>query len=134
MVKKVIVPPSLPPPKGFNHGILCSGGQLLFLAGQDASDAQGKIVALGDMVGQYEQVLKNLQAVVVEAGGAMQDIVKMNIFVSNRDLYIENLKALGQVHQAYFGRYYPTTALFEIVSFYKKGNLIEVEGIAYLDA
>ena len=132
-MKKIITPPELAPPRGFNHGILCSGGQTLFLAGQDAGDAEGNIVCHGDIVGQYEQVLKNLQAVVLEAGGTMQDIVKMNIFVSDRDAYVAHLKELGAVHKKYFGRYYPATALLEVVGFYQKGNLVEIEGFAYLD-
>ena len=133
MTKQVIIPPSLPKPRGFNHGFLCSGGKTLFLAGQDAGDADGNIVCLGDIVGQYEQVLRNLQAVVTEAGGTMQDIVKMTIFVSDRDDYVAHLKELGSVHQKFFGRYYPATALIEVVGFYQKGNLIEIEGFAYLD-
>ncbi|MEM7113357.1 MAG: RidA family protein [Chloroflexota bacterium] len=133
MPKQIITPPELPKPRGFNHGILCSGGKTLFLAGQDAGGPDGKIVSVGNIVGQYEQVLKNLQAVMRKAGGTMQDIVKMNIFVVDRDDYVANLKALGAVHVKYFGHYYPTTALFEITGFYQKENLVEIEGIAYID-
>ena len=133
MPKELINPPQLAPPRGFNHGILAHGGKLLFLAGQDAGDATGKIVAPGDVVAQFEQVLKNLQAVVEEAGGSMQDIVKLNIFVKDKADYVANLPALGQIHRKYFGRYYPTMALFEISGFYQDDNLIELEGMAYID-
>ncbi|MEM8858547.1 MAG: RidA family protein [Chloroflexota bacterium] len=132
-MKRIITPPELAPPRGFNHGILCSGGRTLFLAGQDASDGNGNIVCHGDIVGQYEQVIKNLQAVCHAAGGTLQDIVKLNIFVSDVTLYKKHLRELGQVHKSYFGKYYPTTALFEITGFYQEGNLVELEGIAYLD-
>ena len=44
MTKQLINPPQLLPPRGFNHGILCQSGQVLFLAGQDASDENGRIV------------------------------------------------------------------------------------------
>ena len=133
-MKRIITPPELAAPRGFNHGILCSGGQTLFLAGQDAGGADGRIVCHGDIVGQYEQVVKNLQAVCVEAGGTLQDIVKMNIYVSDAALYKAHLKELAQVHRQYFGKYYPTTALFEVVGFYQDHNLVEIEGIAYLDS
>lgn len=132
-MKKIITPPHLAPPRGFNHGILCSGGKTLFLAGQDAGDSEGNIVAIGDIVGQYEQVVKNLQAVCVEAGGDLQNIVKMNIFVSDAALYKAHLKELAVVHRRYFGKYYPTTALFEISGFYQEHNLVEIEGIAYIE-
>ena len=131
-MKQLINPPHLPPPRGFNHGILTEGGRLLFLAGQDASDGDGRIVSPGDLVAQYEQVLRNLQAVVTEAGGTMQDIVKLTIYVKDRDDYRRKLRELGQVHKKYFGAYYPTMALFEITNFFQDENLVELEGIAVI--
>jgi enamine deaminase RidA (YjgF/YER057c/UK114 family) len=133
-MKKIITPASLPRPSGFSHGILTTGGQMLFLAGQAAINAEGQIVAAGDLVGQYEEVLRHLQAVVEEAGGTMQDIVKINIFVKDRDDYLKHLKPLSAVHQSFFGKYYPATALFEVSRFYQDGILVEIEGIALLGA
>lgn len=134
MSKKIINPASLARPSGFSHGILTAGGRILFLAGQTAINAEGQLVAAGDLVGQYEEALRHLKAVVEEAGGAMQDIVKITIFVKDRDDYLKHLKALGAVHQSFFGKYYPATALFEISRFYQDGILIEIEGIAVLGA
>jgi enamine deaminase RidA (YjgF/YER057c/UK114 family) len=131
--RKIINPPSLPRPRGYNHGILTSDGNLLFLAGQTGSDAEGNIVA-GDLVSQYEQVLRNLQAVVEAAGGKMQDIVKITIFTRDRHDYEAHLKQLGVVHRAYFGDYWPATALFEISGFFQEEALVEIEGIAVIDS
>lgn len=132
MERDIINPPSLARPGGFSYGILTTGGRLLFLAGQTASDDEGQIVATGDIVGQYEKVLQNLRTVVEAAGGTMQDIVKMAIFVGDRDDYRAHLKPLGKVHRTYFGDHYPATALFEISRFFQDGALIEIEGIAVL--
>ncbi len=132
MERDILNPPSLARPSGFSHGVVTTGGRLLFLAGQTASDAEGQIVASGDIVMQYEQVLQNLQTVVEAAGGTMQDMVKMTIFVSDRDDYRAHLKALGKVHRAYFGTHYPAAALLEISRFFQDGALIEIEGIAVL--
>jgi enamine deaminase RidA (YjgF/YER057c/UK114 family) len=133
MPKELINPPQLAPPRGFNHGILASGGKVLFLAGQDASDANGQIIAAGDLVAQLEQVLQNLQAVVQHAGGSMQDIVKLNIFVKDRNAYVAQRKELGAVHQRYFGKYFPALALFEVARFFQDDALIELEGFAYIE-
>lgn len=133
MPKEIINPPELPTPRGFNHGILASGGKVLFLAGQDASGADGNIVAPGDLVAQFEQVLGNLQTVVEAAGGTMQDIVKLNIFVKDRDDYVGNLSALGKAFRRYFGGHYPAMALFEVSAFFQEEVLIEMEGFAYLE-
>src|SRR5579885_2954539 len=131
-IRKIINPPSLPRPRGFSHGVLTTGGSLLFLAGQTGSDAEGNIVA-GDLVSQYEQVLRNLQTVVEAAGGAMQDITKITIYVRDRDDYLAHLKSLGQVHRSFFGDYYPATALFEISRFFQDDALIEIEGMAVVN-
>jgi enamine deaminase RidA (YjgF/YER057c/UK114 family) len=134
MSKEIISPPALPRPRGFSHGILTTGGKLLFLAGQDASDADGHIVAPGDVVAQLDQVLHNLHAVVHEAGGQMTDIVKLNIFVRDRDDYIAKHKPLGEVFRRYFGGYYPALALFEVSALFQGDALIELEGMAVLGA
>ncbi len=130
--RTIINPPELPRPRGFSHGIVCEGGRLLMLAGQDASDAEGVIHAPGDLLAQYEQVLKNLKAVVEAAGGTMEDIVKLNIYVTDRDTYRTQLKPLGEIYRAYFGRHYPTMALFEIRGLFNPDAVIEIEGIAHL--
>lgn len=132
--KTIINPPTLAPPVGFSHGVLVTGGRLLFLAGQTGSNAENQIIVPGDLVAQYEQTLRNLQTVVESAGGKMQDITKLNIFVRDRDDYIANLKPLGKVHRSYFGAYYPAMALFEVTRFFQNETLIEMEGFAVIDA
>lgn len=134
MERKIITPQTLAPPRGFSHGILVSGGRLLFLAGQDASGPDGRIVAQGGLIGQFEQVLRNLESVVNAAGGAMQDIAKLNIFVRDRAAYRANRKRLGEVFRAYFGGHYPAMALFEVSAFYQDDALIEMEGIAVIES
>ena len=133
MDKELINPASLARPVGFNHGILTTGGRQLFLAGQTGSNVEGRILAPGDLVGQYEQILRNLQAVVKEAGGTMQNITKLNIFVRDRDDYLTHRKELGQVHRGYFGTYYPAMALFEISRLFQDDALVEIEGMAVIE-
>jgi enamine deaminase RidA (YjgF/YER057c/UK114 family) len=132
MEKTIINPPELAKPVGFNHGVLTRGGSVLFLAGQDASGPDGAIVAPGDMVAQAEQVLSNLRAVVAAAGGSMQEIVKLNVYVTDRAAYKASMKPLGRLFRDYFGAYYPAMALFEVVSLFQDEGLIEMEGFAVI--
>ena len=133
MEKTIINPPALAPAIGFSHGILVTGGRLLFLAGQTGSNVEGQIIAPRDLVAQYEQTLRNLQTVVESAGGKMQDITKLNIFVRNRDDYLSHLKRLGIVHRSFFDTYYPALALFEVTGFFQNETLVEIEGFAVID-
>jgi len=130
--REIINQPELARPRGFNHGVIVEGGRLLMLAGQDAGDAEGRVVAPGDLVAQYEQVVRNLKAVVEAAGGQLRDIVKLNIYVTDRVAYRAQLKALGEIHRVYFGLHYPAMALFEVKGLFNPDAMIEMEGIAHL--
>lgn len=133
-IHTLVNPDSLVRPTGFSYGILVSGGRTLYLGGQIAADREGKIVAPGDVVGQYRQVMDNFKAVVEEAGGKMTDIVKMTIYVRDRDDYKAHLRELGKVHKEFFGSYYPAMALFEVSRFFADDVLVEIDGIAVLGA
>lgn len=132
MPKRIVNPEGLIEPRGFNHGLLVEGGQLLFLAGQDATGPDGEIVASGDLVRQFEQVMANLAAVVEAAGGTSQDLVKLNVYVADAAEYRANLEPIGEV----FGQYvetYPAMALFEVSGFFRPEALVELEGFAVVD-
>jgi enamine deaminase RidA (YjgF/YER057c/UK114 family) len=133
MDRVIIRPAGLPPPRGFSHGILVRGGAVLFLAGQDASGPDGRIAAPGDLLAQFEQVLRNLQAVVRAAGGQLRDIVKLNIFVRDRKGYLAQLGPIGEIFRRHFEGHYPAMALFEVSGFFRDDALVEVEGIAVID-
>ena len=131
MPKTIINPAALAKPSGYVHGILASG-RLLFLAGQTGMDASGRIVAPGDLVAQFQQALANLRAVLNEAGGQMDDVVKLTLFVTDKRAYRAQLKSLGEAYRAVFGRYYPAMTLVEVKSLFDDEALIEVEGLAVL--
>lgn len=82
MAKTIINPPTLAAPTGYSYAIKKSGTPL-FISGQVALDGAGKLVGENDAAAQTEQVLKNLQAVVEAAGGTLDDIVKITIFVTD---------------------------------------------------
>jgi enamine deaminase RidA (YjgF/YER057c/UK114 family) len=82
MPKTVINPPALAKPTGYSYAIKKSGTPV-FISGQVALDAEGKLVGENDAAAQTEQVFKNLQAVVEGCGGTMNDIVKITIFVTD---------------------------------------------------
>ena len=133
MAKRLVNPPSLAKPAGFSHGV-AAGGHFLFLAGQVGMDATGRIVAPGDLVAQFSQALANLQAVLAQAGGQMTDIVKLTLFVTDKRAYLAQLKPIGEAYRAFFGRYFPAMTLVEVKSLFDDAALIEIEGIAVLEA
>ena len=132
MSKSIVNPASLAKPSGYSNGLVITGGRLLVLAGQTGMDATGRIVAPGDLIAQFTQALANLRAVVEEAGGAMTDTVKLNLFVTDKNLYKANLKPIGQAYRAVFGKHYPAMTLVEVKSLFDDEALIEIEGWAVI--
>jgi enamine deaminase RidA (YjgF/YER057c/UK114 family) len=130
MSKTVLNPSSLPKPSGYAHGVLSEGGRILFLAGQTGVGPEGNIASPGDLVAQFSQALFNLKAVVEAGGGAMTDVVKLTIFVTDTTAYQASLKPLGEAYRSFFGRYYPAMTLVEVKRLFDDDALVEIEGIA----
>ena len=127
-------PRTLPKPSGFSYGYEVKSGRLVFLAGQVAVDEHGTIVGKGDLVAQFRQVCRNLHATVTAAGGAMDDIVKLNIYVLDVAAYKRQLKELGPVYREYFGKHFPAMTLVGVRDLFDatEGAMIEIEGVAAL--
>lgn len=132
MPKTVVNPPTLARPSGFSHGIEARG-RLLFLAGQTAQDAEGRIVAKGDLAGQFRQALLNLRTVVEARGGTMRDLVKVTYYVLDKADYRAKAKAIGQAYREMLGDHYPAATLVEVRALWDADALIEIDGIAVLE-
>jgi len=133
MPKSPVNPPTVAKPTGYSHAFEVSGGRLLFLAGQVARDRDGNVIGKGDLVAQFRQVCENLKALVEARGGTLQDIVKLNIYVLDKDDYKAKGKAIGAVYREYFGKHFPAMTLAEVKSLYDADIMLEIEGIAALD-
>jgi enamine deaminase RidA (YjgF/YER057c/UK114 family) len=127
----IVNPAAWSKPVGYSNGIVAEG-KFLFLGGQVAFDAEAKVVGEGDLVRQFEQTLSNLDTVCREAGTSLDRMLKLTIFVQDRDEYKARGKELGAIYRQFFGRHYPAMTLVEVARFYETEVLIEIEGIALL--
>ncbi|HEX3175798.1 MAG TPA: RidA family protein [Methylomirabilota bacterium] len=127
-------PATLPKPAGFSYGYEVKSGRLVFVAGQVAVGADGRIVGRDDLVAQFRQTCANIQAVLAAAGGEMNDLVKLTIYVLDVADYKRHLKAIGDVYREYFGRHFPAMTLVGARDLFDAadGALIEIEGVAAL--
>ena len=127
-------PPTLMKPVGFSHAFEVKSGRVLFIAGQVARDGDGQVVGKGDLVAQFRQVCKNLEAVLTAAGGQLTDVVKLTIFVIDTDDYKKRVREIGAVYREYFGKHFPAMTLVGARDLYDRsdGCLIEIEGMAAL--
>lgn len=125
-------PPHLAEPIGFAHGVASEGGTILWLAGQNGMDADGRIAHPGDIAAQTDLALANILAVVAEAGGSPQDVVKLHFYVSDLQAYRETRRELGRVWKKHFGRWYPAMMLLGVTGFFEAEALIEIDGYAVI--
>jgi len=123
-------PPSGPPPRGYNNGVLV--GPFLFVAGQVAygkgtTKVQGKTVT-----DQFRRALENVLAVVNQSGGNPQSIVKMTIYVKSVSDYKAQSKPVGKAYRELMGKHFPAMTCVEVNNLYDEGALIEIEAVAVL--
>ncbi|MGE0492512.1 MAG: RidA family protein [Vulcanimicrobiota bacterium] len=127
-----INPESLGAPKGYSNGILCpAGGRLLFVAGQIAWDQQQKFVA-ATFGAQFRRALANVVAVVAEAGGQADQIASMRIYVTDKRLYLAELKEVGAAYREFMGKHFPAMALVEVRGLLEDQALVEIEATAVI--
>ena len=93
-----IHPAALGAARGFSHGILApAGSRILFVAGQVGWDRE-QVLAPGGFVPQFERALENVRAVVECAGGTVDDLCRFTIYVTDRRLYEDSLRAVGEAY------------------------------------
>ena len=129
---KVINPASLGRPRGYANGLLTPPGvRLLFVAGQIGWDEHQRLVG-DDFVAQFDRALRNVLAVVGEAGGAPGSIARMVVYVTDKREYAARTAEVGERWRALMGRHFPAMALVEVKDLLEDGAKVEIEAIATL--
>ena len=105
-------------------------GRLVFTAGACPLDAAGNTVAIGDVAGQAEQVMANLQVALRAAGAELRDVVKSTVYVATQRQ--EDLLAAWDVVHRWFGEHDAPSTLLGVSVLGYDDQLVEVEAIATL--
>ena len=126
----VVTPTHFPRPRGYSNGIV-SSGRTLHISGQIAWDKDARIVST-DFATQFLQALDNVIAVVREAGGGSDHIVKLLVFVTDLDAYRAATRDLGEGWRARMGKHYPAMSLVKVAGLLEPGANVEIEGVAML--
>lgn len=103
-------------------------GDTVYLSGQIPLVAETMQVVAGGFAEQAHQVFKNLQAVAQAAGGNLNDLVKVNAYLTD----LSNFATFNEIMTQYFTAPYPARAAVE-VSALPKGVLVEAEAILVLE-
>ncbi|NMG59933.1 RidA family protein [Geitlerinema sp. P-1104] len=127
-MRQIIRTDNAPAPVGpYNQAVLATG-KLLFVAGQIPLNAQGELVATGDINGQTQQVLENLKAILTAAGASFSDVVKTTVFLAD----MNEFAAMNEVYSQYFDEANaPARAAVEVARL-PKDVRVEIECIAMI--
>jgi enamine deaminase RidA (YjgF/YER057c/UK114 family) len=123
---QILQPPGWARAKGFSNGIAAQG-TLVFIAGQVGWTGGGRWEAR-DFAGQFRQTLKNILAVLAEAKGKPEHIVRMTWYVLDRQEYLNSIKPIGQAYRELMGKHFPTMAVVQV------GGLVEPEARLEIEA
>jgi enamine deaminase RidA (YjgF/YER057c/UK114 family) len=122
-------PAELGAPSGFSHAVSVGAGRLVFLAGQTAHDADGRIVGDG-VVEQFEQALRRLLTALKACGGEPGHLVSLTVYIVDMDGYRSRAREIGAVWRRLVGRAYPAMAGIGVARLWDAEALVEVQGIA----
>jgi enamine deaminase RidA (YjgF/YER057c/UK114 family) len=128
-LRKVLQPAGWPRPRGYSNGIVARG-TMIFVAGQIGWDTQEEVV--DGFVPQARKALENIVAVLAEAGAKPEHIVRMTWFVTDMDVYQEDLAGLGQAYREVIGRHFPVMTAVEISRLDIPDAMVEIEATAVL--
>ena len=129
MTHEFVNPASLAQPRGFSHAVVPAAGRTVYLAGQTALSAEGRIEG-ATIAEQLDRAAANLLAALAAAGGRPEDIVSLQLFVTDVDEYKADLAEVGRVYRDRFGRHYPAMALIGVSRLWDEEAKVEVMGVA----
>jgi reactive intermediate/imine deaminase len=130
MERSYLQPASVPKPAGdYSQGLKVKGGTLVVISGQVPWDSRGNLVGRGDLQAQTRQVFENLKNMLASAGATFKDVVKLGIFLKNR----EDFAVFKDIRAEYLTPPFPPTTLLVVKDLAREEWMLEVEVMAVVE-
>src|SRR5688572_2567685 len=127
---QVLLPPGWPRPRGYANGVVTQGRQV-FIAGMVGWDAEGRFHS-DDFAAQTRQALANIVAVLNEAGGKPEHIVRMTWYVTDKREYLAAGKEVGAAYRELIGSYNAAMSAVEVSALMEERAKVEIEATAVI--
>jgi enamine deaminase RidA (YjgF/YER057c/UK114 family) len=128
---ETVEPRGWPRPRGYANGVVASG-RVLYVAGQIGWNEREELVSEA-LTEQFGQALANVRAVVEAAGGKVEQIVRLTIYVTDLPAYRESARPIGAAYRAVLGKHFPAMALVGVAGLVHPGAKVEIEATAVLE-
>ncbi|MEE8473134.1 MAG: RidA family protein [Dehalococcoidia bacterium] len=128
MTRTLVSSPQIPVSPGYSPALRAGG--LLFISGQVARDAQGRLVGGRDILAQTRQVMDNLTALLQAAGASWGNVVKTNTYTTD---IVTFRRETGDLRRSYLVDPPPTSTLVEVSSLADPDFMVEIEAVAIID-
>jgi enamine deaminase RidA (YjgF/YER057c/UK114 family) len=125
-------PKNWKPAIGYANGVAASG-RIIFCGGLIGWNAQQEFES-DDFIDQVAQTLRNIVAVLAEAGAEPHHIVRLTWYVTDKKEYLARLKELGRVYREIIGKHFPAMAMVQVVALVEDRAKVEIEATAVLPA
>ena len=124
---EIVTAPELAPPVGYAHAVVAAPGRLVHLGGQTAMAPDGAIAGT-TVAEQFDVAAGNVVAALRAAGCTPDDLVSLQVFVTDVDEY--RAADLAPVWRRHFGRRYPAMGLFGVARLFDAEAKVELMGVA----
>jgi enamine deaminase RidA (YjgF/YER057c/UK114 family) len=125
---KALLPLGWPRPKGYSNGISATG-RTIFTAGVVGWDER-EFFPSHRLDGQFAQALRNILAILAEDGAGPEHLVRLTVYVTSIQEYIDSRDELGPIWKSVMGPNYPAMALVEVVRLVEPSAKVEIEATA----
>jgi enamine deaminase RidA (YjgF/YER057c/UK114 family) len=129
---KILQPEGWAAPRGYSNGIAAQG-TVVSIAGQIGWNAQC-VFESDDFAAQARQALANIVAVLAEAGGKPEHIVRMTWYVTDKREYVAAYPAIGVAYRDLIGRHFPAMTAVQVAALIEDRAKLEIEATAVIPA
>jgi enamine deaminase RidA (YjgF/YER057c/UK114 family) len=133
MSLQILHPAGWLPPIGYANGISVPAGHIVFVDGTVGWDANQKFLS-EELVPQFEQALKNIIAILAEAGAKPAHICRMTAFCIGKPAYLAGRRELGRIWKSLIGNHFPAMSMIFVADFLDAPAKIELEATAVIPA
>jgi enamine deaminase RidA (YjgF/YER057c/UK114 family) len=128
--QRILQPPGWLRPRGYSNGIEARG-RVVSIAGQIGWNAAGQFESR-DFAAQTRQALSNVLAVLAEAGGRPEHIVRLNWYFVDKAEYLAAAQSIGAAYRELMGRHYPAMTAVQVVALVEDAARVELEATAII--